>query len=126
MSNFQREGRLYFIGQPEQKTEKFTVRQFWIETEDRFPQMIAFQLVNDRCDLIEKHPIGTMLRVHFDIGGRKWSRDGKESVFVTLTAWKLENVHAQQAVPEPAKPVTPPAGDTTEEIFGGDNGDLPF
>lgn len=132
MSNFSIEGRLCHIGQPEAKTEKFTVRSFWIETEDQYPQTISFQLTNDRCDLLDKHAPAAQVRVHFNLRGRKYTDKvtGQERVFNTLDVWRMESLDATDKEPAStprqsnAAPADPVPGESAAEIFG--DLDLPF
>ena len=84
-------GRIIEIGEREQKTEKFTMRIFVIETSDQYPQPIKFQLVNDRCDIADKLKIGEDVTVHFDIRGNQY----QDKVFNNLNAWKIDPLHEQ-------------------------------
>lgn len=81
-------GRIIEIGEREQKTEKFTMRIFVIETANQYPQPIKFQLVNDRCDLADKLKVGQDVTVHFDIRGNRY----QDKVFNNLNAWKISEL----------------------------------
>lgn len=124
MSNsFTLAGRLCMIGETQQKTETFSVREFVIDTEAQYGSLIKFQFSNDRCDLLDKYALGAMVEVHFNVQGRKWTKEGQDTYFVTLSAWKivgLDAAPAPSAAPAPAS-----ANDTAQEIFGDDD-DLPF
>ena len=85
-------GRIIEIGEREQKTEKFTMRIFVIETADQYPQPIKFQLVNDRCDIADKLKIGQDVTVHFDIRGNRY----QDKVFNNLQAWKISEIVEKQ------------------------------
>lgn len=76
-------------------SEKFKKREFVIETEDNangsvYTESIKFQLVQAKCDAIEPMQIGSQIKVHFNIKGRKWEKDGKTSYFTNLDAWRVE------------------------------------
>lgn len=94
-------GKITRISDRIEKSEKFTMRLFLIETEGRFPQPIKFQLSNDRCDLIDNHSIGDIVTVHFDITGNEWKKDnGSTQIINNLSAWKIEGQKQQaQNVP---------------------------
>jgi len=82
----------------EQKTDKFSIRQFVVKIEtknENYPEYVPFQLMNDRCELIDNIEEGTEVEVSFDIKGREWQ--GK--YFGSLAAWKcipVGNVHKKE------------------------------
>jgi len=122
--SFEVEGKLHKKFDTESKTETFQARDFVIETEGNYPQLVKFQLVQDRCALIDPFEEGQMIKVHFDLRGREWN--GK--YFTNLNAWRLEQVGGNQAnATSSAPPATddsfPSAGD--EPATEGDD-DLPF
>ena len=125
-TNFALTGRLIWKGEPKQVSEKFTVQEFVIEVEGgQWSSFPKFQLANERCALIDNYTTGALLKVHFNVQGRKWTKEGQDNYFVTLAAWKIVGLDAAQepsAVPAPA---VVPANDTAQEIFGNDD-DLPF
>ncbi len=87
--SFEVEGTLYRKFETETKTETFQARDFVLKVDDgKYPQLVKFQLTQDRCQLIDPFPEGERLRVHFDLRGREWN--GK--FFTNLNAWKLENM----------------------------------
>jgi len=84
---FQIDGKLHKVFDTEQKSEKFRAREFVIEVADgKFPQMVKFQLTQDKCDVIDAHQEGEQITVHFDLRGREWN--GK--YFTNLNAWRIE------------------------------------
>ena len=93
-------GQVVHIGPIEQKTEKFRCRTIVLrtDTDTQYPQEVAFQLSNDRCDSIEKYNIsvGQSVTISYNLRGRRWEKDGKTSWFNTLDAWRIE---AQQTIP---------------------------
>ena len=100
--SFEIEGKLLKKFDTEQKTDTFQAREFVIEIQDgNYPQYIKFQLVQDRCALVDPFEEGQPIKVHFDLRGREWN--GR--YFTNLNAWRLEKPEAQQAA------APPPAGD---------------
>jgi hypothetical protein len=77
----------------------------------------------DRVDLIEPFNLGDEIKVHFNIRGKKWERDGRVNYFTNLEAWRIEKVDgANNAVPAAA-----PMPDSLEDLPPEDEGDaLPF
>ena len=77
-----------------EKSEKFKVREFIVEHGDKYPQTQSFQLVNDKCDLIDSIPTGSEIVVYFNLRGRRFN----DKVYNSLNAWKIEsNNHKQEA-----------------------------
>ncbi|MCI4650794.1 DUF3127 domain-containing protein [Phaeodactylibacter sp.] len=91
--SFEVEGKLHKKYETEQKTDSFQAREFVIETEGNYPQFVKFQLVQDRCALLDPFEEGQMIKVHFDLRGREWN--GK--YFTNLNAWRLEQGGANAA-----------------------------
>ncbi len=113
----------------EQKvSERFKKRDFVIqENSSQYPQMISFQLVQDRCNLIDNSNVGDEVRVFFNLRGREWkSPQGETKYFNTIEAWKIEAVSAgapQTAGVSNANTVSAP--DVTT-FSSGESDDLPF
>ncbi len=98
--SFEVEGKLHKKYDTENKTDSFQAREFVIEIDSgNYPQFIKFQLVQDRCALLDPFEEGGPIKVHFDLRGREWN--GK--YFTNLNAWRLEQVSAGQAGPPPAE-----------------------
>jgi len=84
------EGKLHKVFPIENKSGNFQAREFVVEVESgQYPQFAKFQLVQDRCGLIEDYSEGENIKVHFDLRGREWQ--GK--YFTTLTAWRLDRTN---------------------------------
>ncbi len=88
-----------------QRTESFKIREFLVEkTEDiggrSITNYLKFQSTQDKTGIIDKVNIGDEVKVHFNIKGSKWEKDGKTSYFTNLDAWRIEQV-AQGSANEP-------------------------
>lgn len=120
--SFEIEGKLFKKFDTESKSAKFQARELVIEIADgQYPQFIKFQLVQDRCSLLDEYNEGEQIKVHFDLRGREWN--GK--YFTNLQAWRLEKVGAAEAVvaTTPSDDSFPSAADEPSiEV----NDDLPF
>ena len=80
-----------------QRTETFKVREFAVEKTDDIGgrtvnNYVKFQCVQDKTAIIDKVNIGEEIKVHFNIKGTKWEKDGKTSYFTNLDAWRVEQV----------------------------------
>ncbi len=97
-------------------TASFKKREFVIEKIENaggreFTETIKFQLSQDRCDLIDPYQINEDIKVHFNIKGRKWEKDGRVSYFTNLEAWRLEKADMQvnnELPPQPSLDEIPP------------------
>lgn len=90
---FQVQGKLYKTFATEQKTDTFRAREFVLEiNESQYPQLIKFQLTQDKCELIDNFDIGDIVSVSFDLRGREWN----DRFFTNLNAWKIENSDTSQ------------------------------
>jgi single-strand DNA-binding protein len=125
---YKAEGKVEKIFDSETKGASFQVRQFVIEvSEGQYPQMVAFQLVQDKCTLIDDYSEGDMIEVEFDLRGREWN--GK--YFTNLQAWRIGRAGegGSQRGPsdgpsQPAEPktVTPDLAVVTKDF----DDDIPF
>ena len=123
--SFEVDGKLNKKYETENKTDSFQAREFVILVESgNYPQYVKFQLVQDRCALLDPFEEGEEIKVHFDLRGREWQ--GK--YFTNLNAWRLEKASVATA-PEP------PAADSGGGFFpsadnepseGAADDDLPF
>ncbi|RLD20762.1 MAG: hypothetical protein DRI69_05665 [Bacteroidetes bacterium] len=126
--SFEVEGRLHKIYDAEQKTDSFRAREFVIEVQSgQYPQMVKFQLVQDRCDLMDGYKEGAEIKVFFDLRGREW----QGRYFTNLNAWKIESVGGEGAQPqfeEPAfnEPLPGANAGQDQEAKKEDFDDLPF
>jgi single-strand DNA-binding protein len=110
MSSYELKGKIKAIFPTEQKTEKFKSREFVVETEGDYPQMVKFQINQDKCNILDNFKEGQEVEVSFNLRGREWN--GK--YFTNLEAWKVFGVQGETA-----------AAQKTEAVVAAD-GDLPF
>ena len=81
-------GKLILKSEPRQISDKFRVMDFVIHTPDeKYPQSIQFQVMNDRIQEMDKFTIGEEVEVTFDHRGREYN--GK--YYNTLNAYKIES-----------------------------------
>jgi Domain of unknown function (DUF3127) len=88
-------GRVIDISPVNQVSDKFKKREFVIEKKESggaavFIDYIKFQLIQDKCDLINESYLNEEIKVWFNLKGNKWERDGKINYFTNLDAWKIE------------------------------------
>lgn len=84
------DGRLLIKRDAVQVSDKFTKREFILQTDGEYPQYLQFQLTQDKCPLLDKFQTGQQVTIHFNIRGKSWEKDGKTSYFNSLEAWRIE------------------------------------
>jgi len=76
-----------------QVSDKFKSREFVIETAEKYPQTICFQLSQNNVTAIDIANIGDELKVHYNLRGRDWtSPQGEVKYFNTIEAWRIEKL----------------------------------
>jgi len=97
---FEIAGKIIDILPVNQVSDKFRKREFVIERKETggpavFVDYIKFQLVQDKCDLINESFLNEEVKVSFNIKGNRWEREGKVNYFTNLDAWKIERTSSQ-------------------------------
>jgi len=88
-------GKVVEVMPVNQVSDKFRKREFVIEKKESggsgvFIDYIKFQLVQDKCELINESFLQDEVKVWFNIRGNRWERDGRVNYFTNLDAWKIE------------------------------------
>lgn len=120
--SFEVEGKLHKIFPTESKSSSFQARDFVIEVANgNYPQLIKFQLVQDRCNIMDNFGEGEQIKVHFDLRGREWN--GK--YFTNLNAWRVDKAE-EEAPPVVQNQENSFPSSTDEPPIAGADDDLPF
>lgn len=123
------QGKLHVKSEIKQVSDKFRKREFVIEYVENpmYPQFISFQLIQDKCELLDAYQPGTMLSIDFNLKGREWtSPQGEVKYFNSLDAWRIAPAQVEQsATPGNVPPPTPPP-DALDVTTMDDTDDLPF
>jgi hypothetical protein len=124
---FEIAGKVIDISPVNQVSDKFKKREFVIEKKEAggaavFIDYIKFQLIQDKCDLINESFLNEDVKIWFNLKGNKWERDGKINYFTNLDAWKIEKISAAQ------RDQNVPSHTTLEDIppENDELSDLPF
>lgn len=130
---FEIQGLIHSIGETtEYGNNGFTKREFVVkltgdDENSAYPNHIAFELIKDKCALMDNYKAGDELKVFFNLSGRLWSGGGKpEKCFTSLQAWKIETAESGFTETQPAAQETfnsPPASKTIDNAF---DDDIPF
>ena len=80
-------GKMKWIGTTQSFPSGFSKREFVVTTaHDKYPQDIKFEVVKDKCPVLDDFDLGQDVQVSFDIRGNEYN--GK--YFVNLACWKLQ------------------------------------
>jgi hypothetical protein len=124
---FEISGKVIDISPVNQVSDKFKKREFVIEKKETggtavFIDYVKFQLVQEKCDIINESFMNEDVKIWFNLKGNKWERDGKTSYFTNLDAWKVEKISSQMPNAEHNPP--PSFENLSPEV--DDISDLPF
>lgn len=80
-------GKIKVISDTQSFASGFTKREFVVTTaHDKFPQDLKFEVVKDKCAMLDSFQVDQQVQVNFDIRGNEYN--GK--YFVNLSCWKLQ------------------------------------
>lgn len=120
-------GKILEMSEAVQVKETFRKREFVLEYADnpQYPEFVKFELIQDKCDLLNDFQVGQEIEVHFNLKGRKWTDpQGQVKYFNSLQAWRLDTASDSSA------PSTGDPGNSQEPAWmsSDDNADddLPF
>lgn len=124
-------GKLLVKYDTNQVSEKFKKREFVLELSEEvngniYISYAKMQLVQNKCELLDRFSEGQQVKVSFNIKGNKWEKDGRVNYMTNLDAWKIEAegvyvTPANQAIQaEAARPAFSP------DLNGTAVDDLPF
>jgi len=80
-----------------QRTGTFKTREFVVEkSEDiggrTITNFIKFQCVQDKTSIVDRVNAGDEIKVHFNIKGTRWEKEGKVNYITNLDAWRIEQI----------------------------------
>lgn len=112
-------GKLHFVYPEKQISEKFKVREFVVEVPSgMYTEFPKFQVVQERCAILDSFKTGDSVKVYFDVRGRQFTgRDGNIGYMTSLQAWRLENAgQSEAAVPPPSPAAANTNFDDIDEV----------
>jgi len=100
-------GKIKLINEIQTFPSGFTKREFVVTTlHDKYPQDLKFEIVKDKCSLLDDFEPEQDVQVSFDIRGNEFN--GK--YFVNLSCWKIQPANAGENSAEPGFSQSPPRG----------------
>ncbi len=131
MASYELTGRLVEKYNEQKVTDSFRKREFVVETREarndrEFIESIKFQLIQDKCALLDNVNLNEDVKVTFNIRGRRYDKDGKVSYFTNLEAWRIESLNKGNTAPaqQPAQS-EPVSAEPVANAAAADD-DLPF
>jgi hypothetical protein len=81
-------GKIIVLGNTEVvgSTGTFKKRTLVVETEEQYPQKVAIDFVQDKCEMLDKYTVGHNVKVGINIRGNEYN--GK--YYVSLQGWKID------------------------------------
>lgn len=98
-------GKLLEIFDIIQISATFKKREFVVEYVEnpQYPEFLKFELIQDKCNLLDSYAVGQEIDIHFNLKGRKWmDPKGTVKYFNTLQAWRIQKAGQQQQTDRPA------------------------
>ena len=122
---YEASGTIKLINDTQTFASGFSKREFVITTEhDKYPQDLKFEVVKDRCDMLDEYEVGQKVQLNFDIRGNEY----KDRYYVNLSCWKIQAAEGGDGGGAPAAAPTsgsePSAADLRKEDDFDD--DIPF
>lgn len=93
--SFEVTGKLLVKYDTQNVNDRFRKREFVLELEDNvngniYTNYAKMQLVQNKCDILDRFNEGDLVKVSFNIKGNRWERDGKVNFITNLDAWRVE------------------------------------
>lgn len=80
-------GKILYISDNQKINDKLTRRTFVIETAEKYPQNVQFEMYNDKTNIIDNFNNGDVVEVGFNVRGRLY----KSRHYTALNAWAVKN-----------------------------------
>ena len=113
-------------------SDRFKKREFVVQTDEDvngnvYTETIKFQLVQDKCDILDAYSINDIINVSFNIKGKRWEKNGQVSYFNNLDAWRIDQ-NSSVSTPSASAPENDIPLPTEAPAFSedDDSDDLPF
>jgi hypothetical protein len=135
MDSIKINGMVHTIQSEQIISDKYKKREMFVEITGKFPQTIAVQFSNDKCDLCNNVKIGDQVEISINLRGRLWTdpKTGIKKCFNTLEGWSMhltQPVHgtfASSSQPSESAPLPQPNATAPQQtILDNPEDDLPF
>lgn len=85
-------GKVHEVLPTQQVSDKLKKREIIIEyiENPQYPEYLKFEMINDKCALVDNLKPGQDVEVFFNLRGRPWTdKVGKKSYFNSMQLWKV-------------------------------------
>lgn len=92
-------GKIKHINDTVVVSEKFKKRELILVTDEKYPQTLSIQFIQDKTDLLNNLTPETSVKVAINLRGREWeNKEGKVMYFNTIEGWKIDKVEEEKVV----------------------------
>ena len=86
-------GKIKVVGAENQISASYKKRELVVVTDEQYPQSIAIEFSQDKCDLLNNYNIGENVKVSINLGGREWINPaGETKYFNSIKGWRIEKL----------------------------------
>ncbi len=83
-------GTVKVVGAVVQISDSYKKRELIVTTDEQYPQHIAIEFAQDKCDLLNSIAVGQNVTVGINLGGREWvNPQGETKYFNSIKGWKI-------------------------------------
>jgi len=85
-------GKVYLVGEEVLVNPDFKKRVVIIETDEKYPQKIEIEFIQDKCDDLDILAPNMPVTIHINLRGREYKdkKTGEPRFFNTIQGWKIE------------------------------------
>ena len=125
MPTLEIQGTIIKIGETQQKSETFKMRQFILQTDEQYSQKLPIQFVNDNVTKLDGCQLGDQVVVGINVRGSEYAdrNTGEMKYFVNLSAWRILKIEPTHTDHLQGPAAYDPAQAQIDEPTGSD---LPF
>ena len=88
---FQVSGKIIEIFDENVISDKFKKREFILEhaPNPEYPELLKIEVVQNKCDLLEKYKVGQQVNVDINLKGRRWEKGKDSGDSNSIQAWRI-------------------------------------
>ncbi|MBL4746124.1 MAG: DUF3127 domain-containing protein [Flavobacteriaceae bacterium] len=103
----------------------FRKRELVLTTDEQYPQMLAIEFIQDKCDALNTYQVGQDVKISINLRGREWiNPEGEAKYFNSIQGWRIEVAAAEAPAGTTAAPLQ--SFESTDKVSDNEPDDLPF
>ena len=107
-------------------TSGFRKREMVLTTDEQYPQMLAIEFTQDKCELLDNYSVGDAVKININLRGRDWiNPEGEAKYFNSIQGWRIEKLQAESSTEMPPIEAVD-AFEPADSISDAEPDDLPF